>query len=187
MKRAIRDLVIGLLDEHRILTVATNRPDGWPQATVVSYCNDGLVIYFFTDRDSQKAQNIVQDRRVSIAIAKDYHRPLDIKGLSLAGEAVIVDDKTEVDHAYALLLARYPEYRVLPKPNRKEIAMVRVMPQLVSVVDYAKGYGHADLMRVTEDDLAEFIERRRHHWAGESAAHHGAEQAAPARSIRIKG
>jgi len=79
-------------------------------------------------------QNIVQDPRVSIAIAKDCHRPLDIKGLSLAGQAIVVDDKAEVDHAYALLLARYPEYRVLPKPNRHEIAMVRVTPDIVSVV-----------------------------------------------------
>jgi PPOX class probable F420-dependent enzyme len=179
MKRAFRDLIIHLLDEHRILTIATNRPDGWPQATVVSYCNDGLIIYFFTDRDGQKAQNIARDPRVSIAIAKDYHRPLDIKGLSLAGQAVVVDDKAEVDHAYALLLARYPEYRVLPKPNRHEIAMVRVTPEVVSVVDYAKGYGHADLMRVTEDDLAEFVERRRHHWAGESIGQQAAEPGPP--------
>ena len=175
MKRTFRDLITRLLDEHRILTIATNRPDGWPQATVVSYCNDGLVIYFFTDRDGQKVQNISHDARVSAAIAKDYHRPLDIKGLSLAGKAVVVDDKAEVDHAYTLLLTRYPEYRVLPKPNRHEIAMVRVTPEIVSVVDYAKGYGHADLMRVTEDDLAEFVERRRHHWAGESNHNHAAE------------
>jgi nitroimidazol reductase NimA-like FMN-containing flavoprotein (pyridoxamine 5'-phosphate oxidase superfamily) len=187
MKRSFRDLIIRLLDEHRILTIATNRPDGWPQATIVSYCNDGLVIYFFTDRGGQKVQNISCDPRISIAIAKDYHRPLDIKGLSLAGQAVVVDDKAEVDHAHALLLARYPEYRVLPKPNRQEIAMVRVTPEIVSVVDYAKGYGHADLMRVSEDDLAEFIERRRHHWAGDSIANHGDEAAAPPRSARARG
>jgi len=91
MQRAFRNLIIRLLDEHRILTIATNRPDGWPQATVVSYCNDGLVIYFFTDREGQKVQNITQDPRVSLAIAKDYHRPLDIKGLSLAGQAVATE------------------------------------------------------------------------------------------------
>jgi PPOX class probable F420-dependent enzyme len=186
MKRAFRDLITRLLEEHRILTIATNRSDGWPQATVVSYCNDGLIIYFFTDRDGQKVQNISRDPRVSIAIAKDYHRPLDIKGISLAGQAVVVDDKAEVDHAYALLLARYPEYRVLPKPNRHEIAMVRVTPEVVSVVDYAKGYGHADLMRVTEDDLAEFVERRRHHWAGESIGQHDAEPVAT-RSAKARG
>ena len=187
MQRAFRDLIIRLLDEHRILTIATNRPDGWPQATIVSYCNDGLVIYFFTDRDGQKVQNISADSRISIAIGKDYHRPLDIKGLSLAGQAVVVDDKAEVDHAYALLLARYPEYRVLPKPNRHEIAMVRVTPEIVAVVDYAKGYGHADLMRVTEHDLAEFIERRRHHWAGESIAQHGGDTAPPPKRAKVRG
>ena len=24
-----------LLDQHRLMTIATNRPDGWPQATTV--------------------------------------------------------------------------------------------------------------------------------------------------------
>jgi nitroimidazol reductase NimA-like FMN-containing flavoprotein (pyridoxamine 5'-phosphate oxidase superfamily) len=186
MKRAVREVIIGLLEEHRILSIATNRPDGWPQATVVSYCNDGFVIYFFSDRDGQKVQNISHDPRVSAAIAKDTHRPLDIKGLSLAGRAVVVDDTSEVDHAYRLLLARFPEYRVLPKPNRREIALVRITPEIVSVVDYSKGYGHADLMRVTEDDLAEFIERRRHHWAGEH--HDRAAEPNPApRSVKIRG
>jgi nitroimidazol reductase NimA-like FMN-containing flavoprotein (pyridoxamine 5'-phosphate oxidase superfamily) len=186
MKRAFRDLIIRLLDEHRVLTIATNRPDGWPQATAVSYCNDGFVIYFFSDRDGQKVQNILQDPRVSIAIAEDHHRPLDIKGLSLAGRAVVVEDTAEIDHAYGALLVRFPEYRVLPRPNRKEIAMVRVTPEIVSVVDYAKGYGHADLMRVTEDDLAEFIERRRHHWAGESHAHDEPEPEPKPRSTRAR-
>jgi nitroimidazol reductase NimA-like FMN-containing flavoprotein (pyridoxamine 5'-phosphate oxidase superfamily) len=187
MKRAFRDLIIALLDDHRILSIATNRPDGWPQATVVSYCNDGFVIYFFSDRDGQKVHNITDDPRVSVAIAKDTHRPLDIKGLSLAGRAVVVDDKSEVDHAHGLLLARFPEYRVLPKPNRHEIALVRVTPEIVSVVDYAKGYGHSDLMRVTEDDLAEFVERRRHHWAGEHHAQRGAEPAPARRAGKARG
>jgi nitroimidazol reductase NimA-like FMN-containing flavoprotein (pyridoxamine 5'-phosphate oxidase superfamily) len=184
MKRAFKELIIQLLDGHRILTIATNRADGWPQATVVSYVNDDLIIYFFTDREGQKAQNIKADARVSVAIAKDYHRPLDIKGLSLAGQALVVDDESEVEHAYRLLLKRYPEYRVLPKPNRREIALVRVTPELVSVIDYEKGYGHSDLVRVSEDDLAEFIERRRHHWAGEAATH---ESVASSRSAKAGG
>jgi PPOX class probable F420-dependent enzyme len=168
MKRAFKEIIVRLLGQHRILTIATNRADGYPQATIVSYANDGFIIYFFTDRDGQKVHNITRDPRVSIAVANDYHRPLEIKGLSLGGQAMVVDDKAEVDHGYALLLARYPEYRVLPRPNRREIAMVRVMPEVVSVVDYEKGYGHSDLVRVTADDLAEFVERRRHHWAGEA-------------------
>jgi hypothetical protein len=36
-----------MLDQHRIMTVATLRPDGWPQATTVGYVNDGLTSIFF--------------------------------------------------------------------------------------------------------------------------------------------
>lgn len=166
MKRSFKELIVRLLDAHRILTIATNRPDGWPQATVVGYMNDGLVIYFFTERNGQKAQNIRADQRVSIAIAKDTLRPLEIKGLSLAGKALVIDDAAEVDHAFQLQMKRFPEYRVLPKPNPKEIALVRVTPEIVSVIDYEKGFGHSDLVRVSDSDLEEFLESRRHHWAG---------------------
>jgi hypothetical protein len=41
-------------------------------------------------------------------------------------------------------------------------------------------------MRVTEDDLAEFIERRRHHWAGESM-NHDADAPVQARSAKARG
>lgn len=167
MKRSFKDLIIRLLDSHRIMTIATNRPDGWPQATVVGYMNDGLVIYFFTERAGQKVQNITRDERVSIALGKDTTKPLDIKGLSLAATALVVDDAAEVDHAYQLQLKRFPEYRVLPKPNPKEIALVRATPQLVSIIDYDKGFGHSDLVRVSASDLEEFVESRRHHWAGQ--------------------
>ena len=44
MKKAFKRQIVELLDRHRIMTVATNREDGWPQATVVGYCNDGLII-----------------------------------------------------------------------------------------------------------------------------------------------
>lgn len=166
MKRSFKELIVRLLEGHRLMTVATNRPDGWPQATVVGYMSDGLMIYFFTERNGQKVNNIKEDPRVSIAIAKDTPRPLEIKGLSLAGTALIVDDAAEVDHAFQLQLKRFPEYRVLPKPNPKEIALVRVKPEIVSVIDYEKGFGHSDLVRVSDSDLEEFVESRRHHWAG---------------------
>ena len=81
MKQQFKRQIISLLEEHRIMTVATNREDGWPQATVVNYANDGLLIYCFIDREGQKFANITQDPRVSVAIAKDYPQPLMIGSL----------------------------------------------------------------------------------------------------------
>jgi hypothetical protein len=32
MKPELRDLTLRILNHHRIMTLATNRPDGWPQS-----------------------------------------------------------------------------------------------------------------------------------------------------------
>jgi nitroimidazol reductase NimA-like FMN-containing flavoprotein (pyridoxamine 5'-phosphate oxidase superfamily) len=170
MRQQFKSQVITLLNEHRIMSIATNRPDGWPQVTVVGYANDGLMIYCFIGRDSQKFANIIRDPRVSIAIANDYPQPLQIRGLSLAGEAIVVEDPGEIDHAVEILLRRYPEYKVMPPPDPAAIAMLRTTPEVVSILDYSKGFGHTDLVRVTSSDLAEHLEARRHHWAGYKAA-----------------
>jgi nitroimidazol reductase NimA-like FMN-containing flavoprotein (pyridoxamine 5'-phosphate oxidase superfamily) len=170
MKHEFKRQIIGLLDEHRIMSMATNRPDGWPQATVVGYANDGLIVYCFIARDSQKFANLARDPRVSLAIANDVPQPLQIKGLSMAARAVVVEDAGERDHATAILLRRYPEYKVMPPPDPAAVPMLRITPEVVSVLDYSKGFGHSDLVRVTERDLAEYVESRRHHWAGWKAA-----------------
>src|ERR1019366_5981625 len=99
MKRKFKQQIVELLNEHRIMTIATNRADGWPQATVVGYCNDGMVIYCLVPRESQKYTNIKHDPLVSLAIAKDYPQPLQIKGLSIAATAAMVTDPREIDHA----------------------------------------------------------------------------------------
>jgi nitroimidazol reductase NimA-like FMN-containing flavoprotein (pyridoxamine 5'-phosphate oxidase superfamily) len=170
MKIEFKRQIIDLLDAHRIMAVATNRPDGWPQATVVGYANDGLIIYCLIARDSQKFINIKRDPRVSLAIAKDYPQPLQIKGLSIAARAVEVSDQGEIDHVAEILLRRYPEYKVMPRPDPAAVPMLRLTPEIVSVLDYSKGFGHSDLVKVTDSDLAEFVEARRHHWASFHAA-----------------
>lgn len=170
MKTAYKQHIIALLNQHRIMSVATNRADGWPQATTVGYANDGLIIYCFTAHEGQKYANIMRDPRISIAIANDYPQPLMIKGLSMAARAVEVEDPGEIEHATAILLQRYPEYKVMPRPNPAVVPMLRITPEIVSILDYSKGFGHTDLVRVTDKDLAEYIESRRHHWAGHKAA-----------------
>jgi len=165
MKASFKGRIVRLLDEHRVMTVATNREDGWPQATFVSYANDGLVLYSFIARTSQKYANVRRDPRVSVAIGHDSPQPLAIQGLSLAGRSLVIEDRGEVDHAYALLLRRFPEYKVKARPIASEVPLIRITPEVVSLLDYSKGFGHTDLLRVADSDLEEFVESRRHHWA----------------------
>jgi general stress protein 26 len=169
MKAAFKQQIVELLGNHRIMSIATNREDGWPQATIVGYANDGLIIYCFIARDGQKFANIVRDRRVSIAIGNDVRQPLQIRGLSMAAHAQWVEDKGEINHAYALLLQRYPEYKIMPQPDPAAVPLMRLTPEVISILDYSKGFGHTDLVSVSDRDLADVIESRRHHWAGHPA------------------
>jgi PPOX class probable F420-dependent enzyme len=170
MKQQFKRQIIEILDTHRIMTIATNRPDGWPQATVVGYANDGLIIYSVIARDSQKWANINRDPRVSLTIANDVPQPLMIKGLSIAARVEVSTDPGEREHATEIFYKRYPEYKIMPPPDPAAMPLLRITPEVVSVLDYAKGFGHSDLVRVSGDDLAEFVEARRHHWASFHAA-----------------
>jgi nitroimidazol reductase NimA-like FMN-containing flavoprotein (pyridoxamine 5'-phosphate oxidase superfamily) len=130
--------ILEILDQHRLMTIATNRPDGWPQATTVGYVNDGLTIYFLCSPQSQKAANLARDSRVSLTIDHDTSDPT----------AQPVTDPIEAAKATNLLGTRYPEYMSLPMPKPEEIAGYRVLPKVISVLDYSKGFGHSDLVTV---------------------------------------
>lgn len=148
MDEAIRRKILELLEGHRIMSIATLRPDGWPQATTVGYAMEGLTLYFLCGRESQKASNLARDDRVSLTIDHDTPDMMAISGLSMAARAVAVTDRAEAQKAMALLFARYPEQSLLPEPmpTADDIRVFRVTPTVVSVLDYSKGFGHADLV-----------------------------------------
>ena len=146
MGDTLRSKILELLDQHRIMTIATNRPDGWPQATTVGYVNDGLTIYFLCSPQNQKAANVARDSRISLTIDHDVSNPRAIVGLSMAAQARPVINPTEVAKTLNLLQTRYPEYAAFPMRKPEEIAVYRVLPKVISVLDYSKGFGHSDLV-----------------------------------------
>ena len=148
MDESIRKKIQALLDEHRIMTLATLRPDGWPQATTVGYVNDGLQIYFLCGLDSQKAANLARDDRVSLTIDHDTPDMMAITGLSMAAHATPVVDRAEAEKALRLMPLKYPPQTKLPfaMPGPDDVRIFRVTPVVISVLDYSKGFGHADLV-----------------------------------------
>ena len=135
MDDAIRQKIQSLLDRHRTMRIATLRPDGWPQVTTVGYANEGFTIYFLCGPDSQKAANIARDDRVSLAIDDDPAQVMEITGLSMAARARAVTDPAEAEKAIGL-----------PMPKPSEVRLFRLTPTVISVLDYAKGFGHTDLV-----------------------------------------
>jgi nitroimidazol reductase NimA-like FMN-containing flavoprotein (pyridoxamine 5'-phosphate oxidase superfamily) len=149
MDDELRAKILNLLDEHRIMTVATVRPDGWPQATTVGYANEGLTLYFLCGLESQKAANLARDDRLSLTIDHDTPQVMEITGLSMAARAHPVVEHTEAEKALRLLMQRYPPQQMpvpLPMPKPEEVRIFRVVPTVISVLDYSKGFGHTDLV-----------------------------------------
>ncbi len=148
MDEEISKKILTLLDQHRIMTVATLRPDGWPQATTVGYVNEGMTLYFLCGLDSQKAKNLARDSRISLAIDHDTADLMTIAGLSMAAHAHVVVDRAEAEKVLRMMPLKYPEAPPLPvkMPNPDEIRLFRVTPTVISLLDYSKGFGHTDLV-----------------------------------------
>lgn len=146
MEDASRKSVLSVLDDARDLTIALNRPDGYPQATVVSFVNDGLKIYFGCSKDSQKFRNIALDDRMSATVTAPYEDWREIRGVSIGGRAVRVEEDVELMRVSELMLRRFPqiaEFISIGDPDA--IAVFRIEPEVISVLDYSRGFGHAEL------------------------------------------
>jgi hypothetical protein len=92
--------VLDILNAHRVLTLATNRPDGWPQATMVGYADDDLLISMLISRASQKFANLQQDNRAAITIGSDADHLTEIKGLAMSALTYPVREADQQKESY---------------------------------------------------------------------------------------
>ena len=77
---------------------------------------------------------------------------MGIEGLSMAARAYPINDPAEEARVIELMAAKFPEYRSLPQPDLAGIQLLMVVPEVISVLDYRRGFGHSDLVTVTEAD-----------------------------------
>ena len=82
MDEELRAKILEVLGRQYLMTVATIRPDGYPQATTVNYTHDDdFTLYFATDAASQKAGNLALNNKVSVAIvdrAENFYKLLPV-------------------------------------------------------------------------------------------------------------
>jgi nitroimidazol reductase NimA-like FMN-containing flavoprotein (pyridoxamine 5'-phosphate oxidase superfamily) len=156
MDAALHAKILEILDRHRILTIATVRPDGWPQATTVGYVSRGLTLWFMTGHETQKAKNIARDNRVSLTVDHDAADMMAITGLSMAARAYPVADQATVRTiVMEEMPKKYPEYGpMMAGIDLSGVALYELRPEVISVLDYSKGFAHTDDVTVTAAELA---------------------------------
>lgn len=140
--------VLDVIGRAKDLTLATVREDGYPQATTVSYASDGLTIYVGTGQDSQKVRNIRRCPKVSLTVDLPYDDWNEIKSLSMAATAEVLEDPAEIRHAMECLARKFPILTEMPETSDPTgMAFLRITPRIISVLNYALGFGHTDLVQ----------------------------------------
>lgn len=158
------DRVIQILDSNRLMAITTLMPSGDPQATLVGYANEGLLIYFIISRHGQKFANIQRDQRVAVAIGHDVDDPREIRELSISAVASEVTDLGQRDRAIDLLLARRPGLRKLPRPDPAKSAVIRAAARVITISDYSQGFGHADVVTLGPAGIVDMQPARPDDW-----------------------
>nr|WP_294863328.1 pyridoxamine 5'-phosphate oxidase family protein [uncultured Pseudogulbenkiania sp.] len=150
MDDVARQRVLEVMNTHNLCTIATVREDGYPQATTVAYVNDGLTIYLCCDVHAQKLRNIRLNNKVSLAIDHDYTDWHEIRGLSLGGTAEEVQDPDEIEQALDLMQTKFPQIADMGpvESMASELAVIKVTPQVISLLDYRQGFGYTEYLEV---------------------------------------
>ncbi len=151
MNQELLNQIVSIIDNVNDMTIATVRSDGFPQATTVSYMNDSLNIYFMAGADSQKAENIERNNKVSLTINREYDNWNEIEGLSMGALAHRVADPVEMEKIGQLLLKKFPEAAEFENSvDINNVAFFRLEPVVISLLDYSKGFGHCQLLDVSD-------------------------------------
>jgi len=148
MDEALKAKILDVLRTQHLMTLATLRADGYPQATTVNYINDGFTLYFATDAASQKVGNIKLNSKVAVAIANETHDFYKLSGLSLSGDARRLLDPARADDVATQLFYRLPQSKRFVPPDRKQLAVFEIAPVAMSLVDYASGFGTSYLLEL---------------------------------------
>jgi general stress protein 26 len=148
MDPALTREVIFILNQANDMTIATVREDGYPQATTVSFVNDGLTIYFGCAAPSQKAKNIGHSDKVSLTVNLPYTNWGEIRGLSVGGKTAAITDPKEMDRVGQMMLRKFLQIARYAPTDMEQLVVFRIIPEIISVLDYRKGFGHTDLVKV---------------------------------------
>lgn len=151
MTEELKRAIVEYLDTHRHCVLATARADGSPQASTVSYVNEGLTIYFMTDPSSAKARNIEFCPKVGMAISEDYLDWDEIRAVQLAGDVDWIADQEELGRVQKMFAARFPQVHKYLDGYGVTIDVIpflRVSPRIINYLDYSKGFNHWDTVEL---------------------------------------
>ena len=163
-------MAVKILNAHRIMSISTVRPDGWPQTTIVGYVNDGFEIFFMIFRSSQKFANIQRDDRISIAVAVEPADLSDLKAVYAGAQASEITDPKEREEAWRLLMQRHSNLAGFQLPDASEAAFMRATCKFVSMLDFSQGIGHREQLTIDDQGVPVDLDEKKDEWGSASVS-----------------
>ena len=122
--------VDAFLDEHRVVTCATNGRDGWPHLMPLWYVVRDGELWAWTYAASQKVRNLERDPRATLQVedGEEYH---ELRGVMLRCDVVVHRETADVAEIGVAIFTRYgggsdvaPEVReMVQRQTPKRVAM----------------------------------------------------------------
>jgi nitroimidazol reductase NimA-like FMN-containing flavoprotein (pyridoxamine 5'-phosphate oxidase superfamily) len=110
--------------------------------TLGSFANDGFIVYFSTNKNTEKVKHIGKNPHVSLLFQHEGQELGSFKNVSITGRATQLLEKNEQDKAITVLGDRNPRFKErTAKGDIKDTALFRVEPVEVKFLDFSKGIG----------------------------------------------
>ena len=143
--RQVRHSAMDYLEQHNVITLATNGSSGlW--AAAVFYASEEFDIYFISTGHTRHGQNIADNRRAAGTIQEDYHDWAAIKGIQLEGSVELLSGHDK-ERAISIYVQKYPLIQAESGPIQAALEVMnwyRLTPERLYLVDNSKGLGHRD-------------------------------------------
>ena len=140
----LRDEALAVIDEVRVMTLATNGPEG-PWAAPVFYVPDGFELTFLSSPRSRHGNDLAADPRCGVALFPPPAGWADIRGVQMAGRVEVLEGRAKAA-ALARYVRRFPFVDPATAPAAIRAALERVRwyrfrPDEVFLVDNRRGFG----------------------------------------------
>ncbi|HEY5719601.1 MAG TPA: pyridoxamine 5'-phosphate oxidase family protein [Gammaproteobacteria bacterium] len=148
----LRTSVLGLLDAHTVLSLATLHRGGAHAASLM-YARDGYTLYWLSSTGSRHSQALAEQPRVTATVAGQFTDFREIRGLQLSGTASLVSVADESRQAMEHLAARYPFLALFQSgvgrlaQRLADSAVYRLTPAAITLIDNTRGFGFKQTLR----------------------------------------
>jgi uncharacterized protein YhbP (UPF0306 family) len=133
---------LNYLNNHHVLTLATNGPQGlW--AAALFYANDEFELIFLSAAHTRHAQNISALPKAAATIQENYANWQEIKGIQLEGMIKLLEG-SERDKAIARYKAKFTflEQESALRKAFEKVSWYKLLPHNLYFIDNSKGLGN---------------------------------------------